>query len=107
MDEYFIALIIVTIVTFIISIVLSLYFVYIPVQRISRKLDDEVRQGIQVLDKATSVAKDVEDTGKILSSFLTDFCEGIEDKRNFGILFNLLRDKGSFDQSCQLIESCP
>lgn len=107
MDDYFIALIIITIVTFIISIVLSLYFVYVPVQRISRKFDDEVRQGIQVLDRAIEVASDLEDTGRTLTGFTNAFCDGLDDQGNLGAVFSIINDTGAFVQPCEFIRSCP
>ena len=104
MDNYFIALILITILTFIISIVLSIFFVYIPFQRISTKFDDEVRQGIQIIDSSLIVVDDVINTGNIISTFLVTTCQGINDKQ--GIIFNPMGKSGAFVKPCEFIQSC-
>ena len=106
MDNYFIALILITILTFIISIVLSIFFIYTPFQRISTKFDDEVRQGIQIIDSSITVADDVINTGDIISTFLVTTCQGINDPDNTGTLIKSFGDSGGFTESCQLIQSC-
>jgi len=104
MFEYFVALIIVTIITFILGLAFNLFFVYNPFQTISRKFNDEIRQGIQVLENAVDVAEYVKESSGTASEFLNAFCQGVDN--NDGALFNLINDKGAYVEECKLIEEC-
>lgn len=104
MNEYFVLLIIITIVGFILTISLSIYFIYIPSIRASSKFDDIVRRGTQVLDKGKDVANDVNDTSVILSDFFVALCNGIEN--NEGLLLEQINDSGTFEETCQFIQTC-
>lgn len=104
MFEYFVALIIVTIITFILGLAFNLFFVYGPFQTISRKFNDEIRQGIQVLENSVGVADNVKETSRTASEFLNAFCQGVDN--NDGALFNLINDKGAYIEECKIIEEC-
>lgn len=104
MNEYYILLIIITIVGFLLTIALSVYFVYIPAIRASSKFDDIVRRGTQVLETGENVASDVNDTAVILSDFFVALCQGIENDE--GLLLEQINESGAFDETCQFIQQC-
>nr|QBK89877.1 MAG: hypothetical protein LCPAC101_01600 [Pithovirus LCPAC101] len=97
-SNYYIALIIITIIGFTLSIILSFYFVYLPAQRSSAAFDDLFKRGTEVVDSAIGIADDVNDTATTTSDFLVALCTGIEEGK--GQLGNL---KPSFQETCDFI----
>ena len=56
-NYYYVALIIVTIIGFALSIILSLYFVYLPAQRSAASFDDLYKRGTEIIDNAAKNVK--------------------------------------------------
>lgn len=97
-NNYYIALIIITIIGFALSLILSFYFVYLPAQRSSTRFDDIYKKGVEVSEIAVEVAEDVNDTAVTTSDFLVSICTGIENGE--GQLVNL---KPYFTETCDFI----
>nr|QBK90249.1 MAG: hypothetical protein LCPAC102_01620 [Pithovirus LCPAC102] len=103
-DNWYILLIIVTIIGFLVTIALSFYFVYIPALRASNKFDDITRRGSDIIKSGQVIGNDVNDTAVILSDFYVALCEGIAN--NEGVLLSIINETGSFDETCAFILSC-
>ena len=97
-SNYYIALIIITIIGFTLSIILSFYFVYLPAQRSSAAFDDLYQRGTEVVDNAISIADDVNETATVTSDFLVALCTGIENGKG-----QLGKLKPSFGETCEFI----
>ena len=102
-DDYYVLLIIITIIGFLITIALSIFFIYIPYQRASAKFDNIVKRGRQVLIEGEEVANDVNQTAVLLSDFFVSLCTGIEN--NEGLLLTEINQSGTFDDVCSFILS--
>ena len=73
-NDYYIALIIVTIITIAISIALSFYFIFIPSQRIEQQFDNLQSSGIETLNNLNRLIN-VDD--QISEEILEDTCNSI------------------------------
>jgi hypothetical protein len=74
---YYIALIIITLIGFILSLVLSFYFVYLPAQRSAAAFDDIQERGTDVINNAFVIADELNETATVTTDFLSAFCAGI------------------------------
>ena len=101
-EWYFIALIIVTILTFILGLAFNYFFVYGPFSRLSKTFDTQIRQGIQFIETGLDVADDIVDTSNTVSQFLNLLCQGIEEDN--GLLLEEINTRGSFMQPCMIIQ---
>ena len=102
--DYYVILIIITIIGFLLTITLSIYFIYLPAQRAAAKFDDIVIRGRDVIESGREVAQDVNQTATVLSDFFVALCDGI--KNNEGALFTIINQSGSFDETCEFILKC-
>ncbi len=103
MSGWGILLIIVTIVGFLISILLSLLFVYFPGQRASNKFDDLVNRGNNVIDSSTKIGENVLVTADLLTEFSLSLCEGVKLPNN-GKLSAIINSTGELTDFCESIQ---
>lgn len=102
MSGWSILLIIVTIVGFLISILLSLLLVYFPAQRASNKFDDLTNRGNNIIDSSTKIGEDVFITSELLTEFSLALCEGVETDN--GYIASLIHTSGSLNNFCNSIQ---
>lgn len=102
--DYYVILIIITIIGFLLTITLGLYFVYLPALRAAAKFDDIVIRGTEILETGREVAQDVNQTASTLSDFFVALCTGINN--NNGELLRIINEDGSFTDTCNFILSC-
>ena len=103
MDEeystWYILLIIITVVSFILTIILSLLFVYFPGQRAASKFDDLFQRGSDFVSNSQETADNVILTADTLTDFSIALCKGIKD--NNGDLLTLINNSGDLDEFCE------
>ncbi len=102
-NDLYVILIIITIISFILIIVLNLFFIYLPAQRAASKFDDIARRSQSIIDNGREVADDVNNTATILDDFFKAFCIGVEN--NNGLLLETINDSGTFVETCEFILS--
>ena len=102
MSGWSILLMIVTIIGFIISILLSLLFVYFPAQRAGNKFDDLTNRGNNIINSSSQIGEDVFITSELLTEFSLALCEGVE--TNNGNLLKTLNAFGSLNDFCESIQ---
>ena len=101
-NNYYVAFIIVTIIGFALSIILSIYFVYLPAQRAASKFDNLYQKGTEIIDGAVDIAEEVNVTASTTSDFLVALCDGIYSGTDNGILGVLI---DSFEETCEFIKN--
>ena len=73
-DNYYIALIIITIITIAIGIALSFYFIFIPSQRIETQFDDLQTRGIETLN---TINRLITTDTQLSEEILADTCASV------------------------------
>lgn len=101
-DEYstwYILFVIVTIISFILTILFSLLFIYFPSQRAGGKFNDLSQRGSNFYNSAQETADDILLTADVLTDFSVALCQGIEDSN--GLLLTQIKNSGELDEFCE------